>query len=294
MRVLLGAHMSIAGGLVQALQRGQALGCSTIQLFTKNASQWKERVLPPEEIEAFRSAQRQTRIDPIISHGGYLVNLASPEPGLYARSIEATYQELVRCEQLGIRYLVLHPGAHRETGAKQGQRRVIEAIDGLYERLPDCPVEILLETTAGQGTYLGSTLEELRDLLGGLASAERVGLCLDTCHIFSAGYDLRTESQCKLYFERVGRLIGWDKLKVIHLNDSLKGLGSNQDRHTHIGQGQIGKTAFQWIMRNRKFRDIAKIIETPKVGDMDRINLERLRSYQAIEDSPGQPPARLQ
>jgi deoxyribonuclease IV len=279
MKLLLGAHMSIAGGLDQALLRGRALDCATIQLFTKNASQWKERTLGPDEIDGFRKLRLETGISPIISHGGYLVNLASPEPPMYERSLQAVVHELQRCDSLGIDYLVLHPGAHRGAGRSKGIRRIIEAIDSIHQWTIGLAVEILLETTAGQGTYIGSCLEEIAEILNGIAEPHRIGFCIDTCHLFAAGYRLETTRDCARLFTRIEKVAGLSRLKAIHLNDSLGERGSRTDRHAHIARGKIGARAFRWIMKNPSLEKIPKIIETPKKEDMDQGNLELLRSY---------------
>ncbi len=276
---LLGAHMSISGGLDQALARGRDLGCATVQIFTKNANQWKEREIEQDEITRFRELRSETGIHPVISHGGYLVNLASPDPVIHQKSLRAALQELRRCESLGIDYLVIHPGAHRGEGMSRGMRRLIEAIDSLHQWTPSFRVRILLETTAGQGTYIGSKLEEIAGIINGIAEPRRIGFCLDTCHVFAAGYRLRSESDCERLFDRVEETMGLSGLKVIHLNDSLQARGSKTDRHAHIGRGKIGTTAFRWIMRNPLLEDIPKIIETPKEEGMDRKNLDLLRGY---------------
>ena len=279
MSPLLGAHMSIAGGLDQALLRGRELDCTTIQLFTKNASQWKERTLDPDEIDHFRKLRMDAGMSPVISHGGYLVNLASPEPAMYERSLQAVVQELRRCEALGIDYLVIHPGAHRVSGSRMALRRIIAGLDSIHQLTAGFEVRVLLETTAGQGTYLGSTLEEIAEIMNGITEPARVGFCIDTCHLFAAGYHLETARDCVRLFTKIESVAGLDRLKAIHLNDSLGACGSRLDRHVHIGRGKIGARAFQWIMRNPSLEEIPKIIETPKEEDMDRVNLELLRGY---------------
>jgi deoxyribonuclease-4 len=279
---LLGAHMSIAGGLEQALWRGHALGCRTVQLFTKNACQWKERSLGKDEKAAFRKAKKETKIGPVISHGGYLVNLASPDPDLRKKSISATLEEMRRCEALGVEYLVIHPGAYRRGSELDGVKRVISSLNLLGKQTQAFKVEILLEITAGQGTYIGSRLEQLAEIMDGCEDPAGIGLCLDTCHAFSAGYDLSSEERCDDFFGRIDCIIGLERLRLIHLNDSLFECGSGRDRHAHIGRGKIGERAFRRIMQNESLENIPKIIETPKMGDMDQVNLNLLRGFAGI------------
>lgn len=276
---LLGAHMSIAGGLEQALRRGYALGCRTVQLFTKSTGRWKERSVSEDEIAAFRKAGKETGIGPVISHGGYLVNLASADPVLHEKSIAATLEEIRRCGILGLEYLVIHPGAYRGTTERDGVKRVISSLNLLEKPRRNSKVKILLEITAGQGTYLGSRLEQLAEIMNGCENPAGIGLCLDTCHAFSAGYDLSSEKGCDEFFDRVDRLIGLRRLGLIHLNDSLHECGSRRDRHEHIGRGKIGERAFRRIMQYKFLKNVPKIIETPKKGDMDRVNLDLLRGF---------------
>jgi len=282
MKALIGAHMSAAGGLEQALLRGRALDCSVIQLFTKNTNQWKERSLKHEEIIAFQEKRKETGIGPIFSHGSYLVNLASPNPVIHKKSVQATLCELQRCQLLGIEYLVIHPGAYREEGEREGMRRIIRTINSIQRQTQEWVVTILLETTAGQGTYIGSRLEQLAEIIAGVEYPERVGVCLDTCHVFAAGYDLRSFKKCEEFFIELEKIIGLEKLKLIHLNDSLTECGSRTDRHAHIGQGKIGADAFRWIMRSSSLEQIPKIIETPKEENMDTVNLDILRTYASV------------
>lgn len=277
--MLLGAHMSIAGGLEQALLRGEALGCSTVQLFTKSPNQWKERAPGLSEIDLFRAVRKKTGIGPLISHAGYLLNLASPDPVILEKSITAMICELQRCESLGIEYVVVHPGSYRTGTQEEGLHRIVESIDSIHSQTKRNRVEILLETTAGQGNSIGSRLEEMAQILDGISGTRRVGVCVDTCHVFAAGYDLGSADGCRHFFKSLDEVIGLDRLKVIHLNDSLRDCGSRVDRHAHIGHGNIGPAAFRWIMRCKALEKKAKVIETPKKGEMDRKNLDLLISY---------------
>ncbi len=239
----------------------------------------ERETLERDEIAQFRLIRKQCAIDPVVVHGNYLINAASPDPNLYRRSINSIINELKRCEMLGADYLVIHPGAYRSGSEHEGVRRIINAMDRIHKDTEGFRVITLLETTAGQGTYLGSRLEQLAQILTGVQDTERIGICLDTCHVFASGYDLRTAARCRKFFSEFENLIGMDRLRVIHLNDSQNVLGSRRDRHAHIGHGEIGAEAFCWIMRNRILRNIPKIIEVPKENDMDRINLDLLRGY---------------
>jgi deoxyribonuclease-4 len=283
MRPLLGAHLSIAGGLHRALLRGEALHCDTIQIFTKNSNQWKARGLLQEEVERFRETRSRTGINPVISHGSYLVNLASPDPLLYRKSLKSMMEEIKRCHLLGISSVVIHPGFHGGRGEMKGLRRVSAAINSILAETKNLSVKIVLETTAGQGTSLGSRFEHFAILFDRIEEVHRVGLCVDTCHIFAAGYDLRDRKAYERMVRAVNDSVGLGKLDLFHLNDSHKGLGSRVDRHGHIGEGYIGLQAFRFIMRDERFSRVPKVIETPKESDLscgdqaDRKNLALLR-----------------
>ncbi|MDY6987336.1 MAG: deoxyribonuclease IV [Thermodesulfobacteriota bacterium] len=279
-RVLLGAHFSIAGGLHRALETASQYGCPVLQLFTKNASTWKERQLSAEEIRQFERAGRQGNIEVVCSHAAYLINLASPDRVQYERSVKALGNELRRSSQLAIPYVVLHPGAHMGRGGDHGLRQVAKGIDAAFEQVPEGGCHLLLETTAGQGTNLGRTFEQLAAIADRVEAKGRLGFCFDTCHVFAAGYDLRTKKAYDLTMSAFDRVLGLERLHIIHVNDAKKGLGSRVDRHEHIGQGAIGIEAFGFIMNDSRLRSMAKILETPKGNgvDHDRLNLERLRA----------------
>jgi deoxyribonuclease-4 len=277
--VLLGAHFSIAGGLHKAVETASRYECPVLQIFTKNAATWKERHLSAQEIERFRRARRKGNIELICSHAAYLINLASPDRAQYNRSVEALGNELRRSSQLAIPYVVLHPGAHMGQGEEQGLRRVAKAINTVFEQVPGWEGLLLLETTAGQGTSLGFTFEHLAAILDRVEAQEKLGFCFDTCHVFVAGYDLRTRTRYNKTMSAFDRLLGLERLRVIHANDAKGALGSRVDRHEHIGKGAIGMNAFRFIMNDSRLRSVAKIIETPKCSrlDHDRVNLDRLR-----------------
>ncbi len=279
-RVRLGAHMSIAGGLDQAPLRGQQAGCDTIQVFTKSNRQWQAKPLSEAEVAAFQAALRATGIRPGVAHDCYLINLASPKGPVRKQSLAAFRVEMERAERLGIPYLVTHPGQHLGAGEAEGIARVGEALNLLHAALPAARLQILLETTAGQGSSLGCRFEQIAAILEQLERAERVGICLDTCHVFAAGYDIASPTGYRRTLRELDACLGLARLKVIHLNDSEKGLGSHVDRHTHIGQGALGLQAFRLLLADPRLRRVPMILETPKDGDAlksDRLNLARLR-----------------
>jgi deoxyribonuclease-4 len=279
---LFGAHMSIAGGYHHALLTAQAFNCDTVQLFTKNNNQWYAKDLLDEEIQTFRRTLRKTRLRYPMAHDCYLINLASPDDTLYRKSVEAFVVEMHRAERLGLRYLVTHPGAHMNRGEQTGLTRVATALDEIHTRCPGYRVKVLLETTAGQGTSLGWRFEHLASILKQVAEPKRLGVCLDTCHVFAAGYALAPEAEYRKTIKEFDRVIGLSRLKAFHLNDSLKAFGSRVDRHAHIGQGHIGLEPFQLLVNDPRFRQRPMILETPKeVGDrtdMDAVNLGTLRN----------------
>jgi len=279
---LLGAHFSISKGLHNALYEAQAYGCSALQIFTKNSNTWKERTLSQDEINSFNEAKERTGITTIASHTSYLINLATHEKKKHAMSCNALKNEIVRSSMLSIPFVVLHPGAHMGKGENQGIRRIAESINEIFFQTPDIQTRLLLETTAGQGSNLGHIFEQIASIIDKIKNSNRVGVCLDTAHIFAAGYDIRTPDSYGRTMDAFDAIIGIENLYLIHLNDSKKELGSRVDRHQHIGEGLIGIKAFKLLMNDRRFIDIPKIIETPKqkVGkDYDNVNLNRLRSF---------------
>ena len=281
-RPLLGAHFSIAGGLEKALYTAADYGCNAAQLFTKNASTWKERDITEEEAARFAVAAEKTGIREIAAHTAYLINLAALDPEKHTRSCAALGRELVRASQLAIPYVVLHPGAHMGTGEKRGIARIIDSINRVADSVGELRTRLLIETTAGQGSVLGHRFEQIAQILETVEAAEHIGACLDTCHIFAAGYDIRSAEGVARTLDEFDRTVGLRHLFLLHLNDAKKGLGSRVDRHEHIGRGKIGKAGFRAVMIEPRLRRIAKIIETPKTvagKDWDRVNLALLRSF---------------
>jgi len=273
--------MSIAGGLDRAPLRGRQVGCDTIQVFTKSNRQWRAKRLSDREVQAFRANLKATGIGPVVAHDCYLVNLAAARPSLWKKSVAAFREEMDRAGRLGIPYLVTHPGSHAGAGEAEGIRRVGEALNVLHAALPrHGGVQILLETTAGQGSSLGYRFEQLAAILDRVVRADRVGICLDTCHVFAAGYDIRTTDGYRKTMRELDACLGLPRLKAIHLNDSLQGLGSRVDRHAHIGDGRMGLEPFRCLVNDPALRGIPMILETPKDDDFvkaDRRNLARLR-----------------
>jgi deoxyribonuclease-4 len=285
---MLGAHMSIAGGHVLAIDRATAFGMTACQIFTKNANQWAAKPIAPEAAAAFREGVVESDVEIVVAHDSYLINLASPDDTLWERSRAAFGDELQRCAQLGVPWLVTHPGAHMETGVEAGVQRVAIALNRLFDELPDLDVTVLLETTAGQGTTLGRTFEELAGILALVEDQTRVGICFDTCHVFAAGYDIRDATAYAATMQTFDEVIGLDRLRVFHLNDSRKGLGAHVDRHANIGEGELGNEAFRHLMNDERFFGRPGILETPKGddGEDDRRNMAALRGLVAVADSP--------
>lgn len=279
-----GAHMSISGGVSKSFARGESVGLDAMQIFAKNERQWTAKPISAEEVAAFQAEQQRTGIHPVIVHDSYLINLAAPADDLREKSIAAFADELERCAQLKIPYLVTHPGAHTGIGEEAGLVRVADAISRLLAEGVGGTTMILLETTAGQGTALGYRFEHLARLFELIPYHDRLGVCVDTCHIFAAGYDIRDPDTYDATFAELDRLVGLERVKCFHLNDSQKDLGSRVDRHAHIGQGCIGTEAFRLLVNDPRFARLPMIIETPKGEDMaeDRMNLALLRSLVQI------------
>jgi deoxyribonuclease-4 len=282
---LFGAHMSIAGGCHNALLAAQTFECETVQLFTKNSNQWKAKDLSEADILTFQQTLSASMLRFPMAHDSYLINLASPDDQLFERSIDAFVVEMQRAEQLGLAYLVTHPGAHVGSGEEAGLERVIAGLDEAHRRCPGFRVRVLLETTAGQGTCLGWRFEHLGHILKGVRESDRLGVCLDTCHVFAAGYELAPASRYQATMKEFDRHVGIERLFACHLNDSVKPLGSRVDRHAHIGEGQLGIEPFQLLVNDRKLRDHPMVLETPKEetpeGHTDARNLRILREMVA-------------
>ncbi len=291
----LGAHMPTTGGLSKAIERIDALQGTALQLFTKNQRQWQPPPLTQESIAAFRAAHLAWGDYPIASHDSYLINLAGTDPLNLERSIALFSEEIQRAAALGIALVVTHPGAHLGMGEKQGLLQYARNLD-LVIRRADCPnVRILLETTAGQGTVLGYCFEHLARIIDQSAFPERLGVCFDTCHVFAAGYDLRTPENYARTLEAFERLIGLDRLHLFHLNDSKNGCGSRKDRHEHIGKGVLGLTPFACILNDTRLSHIPMVIETPKLPKdkdftLDKENLRTLRSLECNAENSRQAP----
>ncbi len=279
----LGAHESVAGGLHRAIERGELAGCESLQLWTRNARRWYSPPLDVDQIEQFRTALAETDIYPVAAHAAYLINIASPDPDLFRRSVQCLIEETQRCELLGIPYIILHPGAHTGSGMEAGLARAAAGLSDMAAALPGCRTRILLETTAGQGSALGATFEELALIIEQISADLQPGICLDTCHTFSAGYELRTAEGYARTMEEFDRWLGREVLKVIHLNDSRFPRGSRRDRHQHIGEGHLGLDGFAHLLADRQLDGLPGILETPKSDDLheDRENLARLRALAA-------------
>lgn len=276
----LGAHMSVAGGCSKAFDRAEKAGCDALQIFTKNSNQWLAKPLTDDEVALWKQREAETGIGPVVAHDSYLINLASPKDDLWDKSIEAFKIELTRCQQLGVRYLVTHPGSHVGSGEEVGLKRVSEALNRIHDELPDLDVLTLLETTAGQGTNLGCTFEHLAAITACVEDKSRVGYCFDTCHVFAAGYDIRSPEAYEATVKEFDDVLGLDRLFAFHLNDSKHELDSRRDRHDHIGDGFIGLEGFRNFVNDDRFADTPGLLETKKDEDLkeDIENLARLRS----------------
>jgi deoxyribonuclease-4 len=266
----LGAHLSINGGLFRAVDRAEAAGCQALQIFTKSAGQWRARVLPRDEIVRFRRRVRETGIHPVVAHNSYLINVATADPVLRERSFEALSEEYDRAHALGLDGLVMHPGSFTAGTEHDGLRRIADALSELLASRPRVPTRILLEHTAGQGTNLGHRFEHLAEIIERLGGSRRVGVCLDTCHLLAAGYDICSPEGYGATFRAFGRIVGLRRLAAFHLNDSKKPCGSRVDRHEHIGQGCLGLEPFRRILNDPRFNALPMLLETPKEASSDR------------------------
>lgn len=276
--------MSIAGGHALAVDRATNFGMTALQIFTKNANQWTAKPIMPEAAETFKERLGGSNVSFVVAHDSYLINLASPDDANWEKSRNAFADELVRCQQLGVGSLVTHPGAHMGTGVDAGVTRVAEGLNRIFADLPDNGTTVLLETTAGQGSTLGRTFEELAGIIDQVEDKSRVAVCLDTCHIFAAGYDIRDEATYQATMQAFDDTIGLDRLRVFHLNDSKKGLGAHVDRHAHIGEGELGSEAFRLLLTDPRFADRPGVLETPKDDDElgDQRNMATLRELAGI------------
>ncbi len=280
--------MSIAGGLPRAVDRAQASRCDALQIFTKSVGQWRARPLPADEVIAFRERLRETGIRPVVAHNSYLINLATAAASLRAQSIAALGEEIDRAEILGLDGLVMHPGSYTTGTEEEGLRLIAEGLSGLLRTRRRGRTMILLEHTAGQGTNLGHRFEQIATIIERLKGSARVGVCLDTCHLLASGYDICSEEGYEETFREFDRIIGLDRIKVFHLNDSKKPCGSRVDRHEHIGKGCIGLGPFRRLLNDPRFATLPMLLETPKLDTLasrrrsdvdpwDRRNLKTLR-----------------
>jgi deoxyribonuclease-4 len=279
---LFGAHMSIAGGYYKALLAATEHGCQAVQMFTKNSNQWSGKALTGEDIQLFRNNWQGSNLHYSLAHDSYLINLASHDETLRRRSVEAFVIEMERAEAFGLDYLVTHPGCSVDGDERSGIARVAKALDEVHRRCRKYHVMVLLETTAGQGNSLGHRFEHLAEIITRAKNPDRLGVCLDTCHVFAAGYPLAPEKSYRATMRAFDRIVGLDRLRAFHVNDSKKPLGSRVDRHAHIGQGCLGLEPFRHLVNDRRFRRHPMILETPKEGPnderMDALNLKTLRA----------------
>jgi len=273
--------MSIGGGVHMAIQRACSIECTAMQIFVKNNMRWFARPLTRQEISAFLNHSQRHELLSIFAHANYLINLAATNPQFHANSLRSLSEELIRADQLKLPFLVLHPGAHLGAGEEAGLEKIIESIDHVFSRIPKIKTRIALETTAGQGSCLGSKFEHLAYIISRVREPERLCVCLDTAHIFAAGYDIGSESAVRKTFREFDRVILRDRLVAIHVNDSKTACGSRVDRHEHIGRGKIGLEAFRIIMRDHRFRKIPKVLETPKGKDL-REDVENLKTLRGL------------
>lgn len=278
--LLLGAHMSTSGGVHTAFARGTSVGCSTMQVFVKNNNRWNAGPLTPEDIREYKVEEATAGIEPVIAHAAYLINLCAVNSSILKKSRNAFADELRRCWMLGIKALVFHPGAHMGKGERDGIKRIAESLDNAHAQTEGCPVLSTLEGTAGQGSAIGYRFEHLREIIDLVEKKDRMAVCLDTCHLLAAGYDIRTQEAWRRSMHEFEDVVGWDRLVAVHMNDSKRELGSRVDRHEHIGKGQIGKEGFRAIMNDARLKAIPRILETPKSEDMheDVENFQTLRS----------------
>jgi deoxyribonuclease-4 len=282
---VLGAHLSVAGGLHKAAEAAAGLGCGTVQIFTKSPNAWDAKPIADADARAFRSAVAAAGLRFPTAHDSYLINLASPDPAAFKKSVAAFAAEVERAEALGLAYLVTHPGAHTGSGEDAGLACVAAGLDQVRRRCRGVNVRVLLETTAGQGTCLGHRFEHLRAVFAAVKDADWLGVCLDTCHVFAAGYPLGTADEYAATFDEFDRVVGLGRLELFHLNDSVRERGSRVDRHAGLGLGRIGLDPFRRLVTDPRFADRPMVLETPKENDagepMDPVNLALLRGFAA-------------
>jgi len=277
---LLGAHMSIAGGVDNAVLQGKEVGCDTVQLFTKSSRQWVSKPLGKDEIARFHRAKKETGLNTVVAHDSYLYNFAAPDDVLRKKSVAGLIDEMERCEALGVMYLIAHPGAHVGTGEEAGIQTIAKSIDEMHSACPGYETKLAIEITAGQGSNLGYRFQQVRQIIDASKNSDQLRVCFDTEHAFAAGYDLRTTEGYERTFAEFDEIIGLGLLVAFHLNDAKKDLGCRVDRHEHIGKGFIGLEAFRLLMNDKRFWGLPMCLETPKSDDCheDRENLATLRN----------------
>jgi deoxyribonuclease IV len=281
----LGLHVSTAGHIYEAVNRAAALGCNTMQIFSRDPLQWRKSHLTKEDTDEFLKLRAQHKITPVFAHVSYLINLASPYNILYRSSVKAYIEDIKEAQNLGIEYIVTHMGSHKESGEEKGLKRITAAINRILDKTKDHSVVILLENTAGSGSWLGYTFEHQRRVIDKVENKARVGICFDTCHGFAAGYDLSTSDGYKKTISQLDDIVGIDKLKLIHLNDSKDKLSSHRDRHEHIGKGEIGLEGFRRLVNDPRLADVSFILETPKDAEGDELkNLEAVRKLRKAKE----------
>jgi deoxyribonuclease IV len=278
--VLLGTHVSVAGGIHKAFERGEQIGCTTMQVFTKNSNQWAGKALTREDVQSYKTASGKSTIGSVFAHASYLINLCAMNPTILARSRIALADELLRCEALGIRGLIFHPGAHLGAGEQEGIRKIADSINDVHSRTGSIAPLTILETTAGQGSAIGYRFDHLASIIERCIVPERLAICLDTCHLFAAGYAIDTEVGWHAMLRELDITVGLQRLAAIHVNDSKREFGSHVDRHEHIGKGKINPLAFRLLMNDPRLAALPKILETDKSEDMheDVENMAYLRS----------------
>jgi deoxyribonuclease-4 len=279
--MLLGSHIPTIGGVAKAIDRGTDIGCTAMQIFVKNNMQWFAKPFSEEEVTAFTHHPLRSKLKAVIAHAGYLINLGVEKSENHDKSLQSLGEELVRCDQLEIPYLVLHPGSHLGAGVDKGLHCVIQSLNTIHAEHPNIKTRIALETTAGQGSCLGARFEELAEILEKVKSPERLRICLDTAHVFAAGYDLSEKNGAEKVFQQFDNIVGLHQLCALHINESKAALGSRVDRHENLGQGKIGLDAFRWIMNAQALATIPKILETPKGKDLaeDVVAMKLLGSF---------------
>ena len=282
--MLLGVHISGVSSLSEAPAKAAALGCNTMQIFSRSPQRWRSKFLDSAEADRFNQEEKRLKISPLIIHVSYLINLASPDLELYESSIKAYIEDVKEAQSLKADYIVTHMGSHKQTGEEAGIERFTAALNKIIKKTADSPVVILLENTAGSGSWLGYRFIHHQRIISGLEDKRRVGICLDTAHAYVAGYDIASKDGLEAMLDEMESTVGLSRLKLIHLNDALDTLGSHRDRHEHIGKGYIGRAGMKRIINHPKLRDLPFILETPKTTERsDKINLKTVRSLRSKE-----------